>query len=431
MDRSSRLAAGPQGRAGQGRGARNTRAATARGRLWIWLVIAAWPAALAAQTTSQLEQARRRMVEENIAGAGVKDPRVLKASLATPRHEFVSAQYRAQAYFDMSLPIGESQTISSPFIVAYMTETLDPQPTDKVLEIGTGSGYQAAILSPLVKEVYTIEIVEPLGQKAARTLKRLNYTNVFVKVGDGFLGWPEHAPFDKIVVTCSPEKVPQPLIDQLAEGGLMMIPVGERYQQVMNLLRKKNGKLEIEALRPTLFVPMTGAAEDRRQVKPDPAHPRIVNGNFEQPTDKPDIVPGFYYERQATVVTDQKAPEGEQYLTFRNQEPGRAAHVLQGFPIDGQVVASLEFSLRVKYDTVQQGRSRDEEPMPGISFYDQNRKDLGFQGVGPFLGSSDWQRVTKTIRVPPTAREAILRIGLFGATGQFSVDDVKAQPSPR
>jgi protein-L-isoaspartate(D-aspartate) O-methyltransferase len=371
------------------------------------------------------------MVDESIAGAGVKDPRVLKAALATPRHEFVSAQYRAQAYFDMALPIGESQTISSPFIVAYMTETLNPQPTDRVLEIGTGSGYQAAILSPLVKEVYTIEIVEPLGLKAERTLKRLNYTNVFVKVGDGFLGWPEHAPFDKIVVTCSPEKVPQPLIDQLAEGGLMVIPVGERYQQVLNLLRKKSGKLEVEALQPTLFVPMTGAAEARRQVRPDASRPRIVNGNFEQPTDKPEIVPGFYYERQVRVVADPKAPEGGHYLTFHNQEPGRSSHVLQGFPVDGQVVGSLEFSLRVKSDTVQRGRARDEEPMPGISFYDQNRKDLGFQFVGPFLGSSDWQRVTKTIRVPPTAREAILRIGLFGATGEFSVDDVRIQPAPR
>jgi protein-L-isoaspartate(D-aspartate) O-methyltransferase len=119
----------------------------------------------------------------------------------------------------MSLPIGERQTISSPFIVAYMTECLDPQPTDRVLEIGTGSGYQAAVLSPLVKEVYTIEIVESLGKQAAQTLERLDYRNVHVKVGDGYLGWPEHAPFDKIIVTCSPESIPQPLVDQLREGG--------------------------------------------------------------------------------------------------------------------------------------------------------------------------------------------------------------------
>jgi len=234
-----------------------------------------------AQTESQFEQSRLRMVQEVVAGAGVKDPRVLRAMRATPRHEFVATNLRKQAYYDMALPIGFQQTISSPFIVAYMTESLDPQPTDKVLEIGTGSGYQAAVLSPLVKEVYSIEIVEGLGRKAERTLKHLKYTNVFTKVGDGFKGWGEHAPFDKIIVTCSPEGPPQPLIDQLAEGGLMVIPAGERYQQTLYLMRKKDGKLEKEALRPTLFVPMTGTAEELRHVKPDPANPQAANGNFE------------------------------------------------------------------------------------------------------------------------------------------------------
>lgn len=181
-------------------------------------------AVLFAQTATQFESARHRMVDEVVAGAGVKNPRVLQAIRDTPRHEFVAMNLRKQAYFDMALPIGFQQTISSPFIVAYMTESLDPQPTDKVLEIGTGSGYQAAVLSPLVKEVYSIEIVEGLGRKAERTLKQLRYTNVFTKVGDGFKGWPEHAPFNKIIVTCSPEGPPQPLIDQLAEGGLMVIP---------------------------------------------------------------------------------------------------------------------------------------------------------------------------------------------------------------
>ena len=127
----------------------------------------------------------------------------------------------------MALPIGDQQTISPPYIVAFMTETLDPQPTDKVLEIGTGSGYQAAVLSPLVKEVYTIEIMPELGQRADQTLRKLGYQNVFTKVGDGFQGWPEHAPFDSIIVTCSPETVPKPLVEQLKEGGRMVIPVGD------------------------------------------------------------------------------------------------------------------------------------------------------------------------------------------------------------
>ncbi|MFN7628600.1 MAG: protein-L-isoaspartate O-methyltransferase, partial [Pirellula sp.] len=152
---------------------------------------------------------------------------------------------------DIAIAIGESQTISSPYIVALMTEALQPKPTDKVLEIGTGSGYQAAVLSPLVKDVYTIEIVEDLGERTTALLDELGYSNVHCLIGDGFKGWKEHAPFDKIIVTCSPANVPEPLREQLKEGGLMVIPVGERYQQMLYLMRKKDGKLEKEALTPT------------------------------------------------------------------------------------------------------------------------------------------------------------------------------------
>ena len=216
------------------------------------------------------EQARERMVIGEVIGAGITNARVMSV---TPRHEFVPAKLFDRAYLDMSLPIGEHQTITPPMLVAYMTDQLDPQPNDSVLEIGTGSGYQAAVLSPLVKEVYSIEIVEKLGKQAERTLKRLKYNNVFTKIGDGYLGWPEKAPFDKIIVTCSPEKVPQPLVDQLKEGGRMIVPVGEPYQQVFHLLKKENGRLTNEALRPTLFVPMTGKADERREVTADPLHP--------------------------------------------------------------------------------------------------------------------------------------------------------------
>ena len=156
------------------------------------------------------------MVNTAVIGSGVKHERVIQSMLKTPRHEFVPTNIRNQAYFDMALPIGGQQTISAPFIVAYMTEALDPKATDKVLEIGTGSGYQAAVLSPLVRSVYSIEIVEELGYKA--TLNKLKYDNVKTKVGDGFKGWPEYAPFDKIIVTCSPERVPIPLVQQLREG---------------------------------------------------------------------------------------------------------------------------------------------------------------------------------------------------------------------
>ena len=220
--------------------------------------------------------ARKAMVENEIIAAGVTNPRVIEVLLKTDRHEFVPRRLRSQAYYDMSLPIGDRQTISSPFIVSFMTESLDPQPTDKVLEIGTGSGFQAAVLSPLAKEVYTIEIVEPLGRKAKRAhLKRLKYKNVHVKVGDGFQGWPEHAPFDKIIVTCSPEKVPDALVEQLREGGRMVIPVGERYQQTLYLFTKDNGKLRKEKLRPTLFVPMTAPRKilaNQARSRSSPAH---------------------------------------------------------------------------------------------------------------------------------------------------------------
>ena len=159
-------------------------------------------------TSDRFEAARERMVRDDISGGGVTDARVLASMRSTPRHEFVAGPQRPLAYFDMALPIGESQTISGPFVVAYMTEKLEPKPTDRVLEIGTGSGYQAAVLAPLVGTVYSIEINKPLGERAARTLTRLGYRNVITKIGDGFLGWPEHAPFDKIIVTCSPEDPP-------------------------------------------------------------------------------------------------------------------------------------------------------------------------------------------------------------------------------
>lgn len=378
------------------------------------------------QAVSAFEKARKQMVDEVVIGGGVKNPRVIQAMGETPRHEFVAFNLRPQAYFDMALPIGDKQTISSPFIVSYMTESLDPQPNDKVLEIGTGSGYQAAVLSPLVKEVYTIEIVEALGHKAERTLKRLNYANVHVKVGDGFQGWPEHAPFDKIIVTCSPENVPIPLAEQLREGGLMVIPVGERYQQTLYLLRKKDGKLESEALRPTLFVPMTGTAEAQRQVQPDPTKPAVVNGDFEQkPAGEREFVPGWYYEQQAALVSDATAPQGQHYVAIRNREPGRAAHLLQGFPIDARKVTQLELSAMVKQDSLVKGADRNALPMMAISFYDENRRELSVSVVGPFLGTADWHRESRKIRPPAQAREGILRLGLFGATGEIAFDQVK------
>lgn len=196
------------------------------------------------------------MVKYQIRQRGVKDEKVLNAMLAVERHRFVPAAYRAEAYEDYPLPIGEGQTISQPYIVAFMTEALRLNSGDKVLEIGTGSGYQAAILSEICDSVFSIEIFPALASSAARTLKELGFENVFIKTDDGYLGWEEHAPFDGIIVTCSPTHIPKPLEEQLAEGGRMIIPVGETYAQDLYLFEKKNGKLNRKSVLPVRFVPM-------------------------------------------------------------------------------------------------------------------------------------------------------------------------------
>jgi len=195
---------------------------------------------------------------------GIHEERVLAAMAKVPREEFVPPNSRAQSYEDGPLQIGQGQTISQPYIVAFMTEQLQPKRKDRVLEIGTGSGYQAAVLAELAGEVYSIEIIEPLAKTAEATLRRLGYKNVQVKAGDGYEGWPEHAPFDAITVTCAPDHVPQPLIDQLKEGGRMIIPVGGCGDQELYLLEKKNGQLQRRAVLPVRFVPMTGEATKRK-----------------------------------------------------------------------------------------------------------------------------------------------------------------------
>jgi protein-L-isoaspartate(D-aspartate) O-methyltransferase len=217
-----------------------------------------------AEDDGALKQRRQVMVREHLEAGGIRDPKVLAAMRKVPRHEFVPAEWRDRAYDDRPLPIGEDQTISQPYIVAFMTEQLALKPGERVLEIGTGSGYQAAVLAELVKDVYTIEIVEPLGKRAAETLKRLGYARVHMRLGDGYRGWPEAAPFHAIIVTCAPDAVPKPLIEQLAEGGRMVIPVGEAGgSQQLIVLRKENGKLVTQRTLPVRFVPMTGEAGKR------------------------------------------------------------------------------------------------------------------------------------------------------------------------
>lgn len=204
---------------------------------------------------------RLHMVETQILRRGIKDPKVLEAMRSVPRHLFVPPGEIESAYDDHPLHIGYQQTISQPYIVALMTELLELEPGDNVLEIGTGSGYQAAVLAELADTVFTIEIVEPLGRAAEERLRELGYTNVIVRIGDGYKGWVEQAPFDAIIATAAPETIPLPLIDQLAEGGRLVIPVGKYYQE-LQLVTKKNGRIGKKNITGVRFVPMVGGSEE-------------------------------------------------------------------------------------------------------------------------------------------------------------------------
>jgi protein-L-isoaspartate(D-aspartate) O-methyltransferase len=373
------------------------------------------------QSRDNWAESRARLVEHEIVAAGVKDARVCDAIRNTPRHEFIAASMRRYAYFDIAIPIGEGQTISSPFTVAYMTEQLQPAPTDSVLEIGTGSGYQAAVLSGLVSKVYSIEIVEPLGKRAAQTLRRLGYKNVETKIGDGYQGWAEHAPFDKIIVTCSPENVPKPLVEQLKEGGRLVVPLGKRYQQTLYLFKKVRGVLQAEPLQPTFFVPMVGLAEEERVVQADAREPVLVNGDFKDVSgDQPD---GWYYVRQGKVEKAGRTP-GSNCLTIRNDASGRGAQALQAVGIDGRLTQEIEMSLWVRGQNVQPTGTSEQHPSLMVAFFNANRQPVGRYRIGGWTGNFDWVQKRLRIKVPPSARLASVEVGLWGGTGQISVADV-------
>lgn len=205
------------------------------------------------------EQQREKMVRQHLASRGINDSNTLKAMRTVERHQLVPKNIQRFAYEDRPLPIGKGQTISQPFIVAYMTQAIQPKAGMKVLEIGTGSGYQAAVLAEIVDEVYTIETVESLAESAKQNLSKMGYNNIFFRVGDGFYGWEEHAPFDAIIVTAAPEEIPPRLVEQLKTGGKMVIPVGptSASQELRLIEKKKDGKLDIKNLMPVRFVPFT------------------------------------------------------------------------------------------------------------------------------------------------------------------------------
>lgn len=219
-------------------------------------VMAVAIAGCTAATSNQPNPAAARMVDQQLRQHDIVDPRVLAAMREVPRHRFVPPEMAARAYDDTPLPIGYGQTISQPYIVAYMTQALEVRPEHRVLEIGTGSGYQAAVLARIAKEVYTIEIVPELAARAAGILRELGYDRVHVREGDGYAGWPEHAPFDRVIVTAAPDHIPQPLVDQLAVGGRLVIPVGDVRQQMTIVTKTKDGVVERRTIG-VRFVPLT------------------------------------------------------------------------------------------------------------------------------------------------------------------------------
>jgi protein-L-isoaspartate(D-aspartate) O-methyltransferase len=239
-----------------------------------WLALALPAAAacgcVARSAADPYAEARERMVAEQLVARGVTDAKVLEAMRAVPRHRFVPPEWRELAHRDHPLPIGFDQTISQPFVVAFMTAALSLRGGERVLEVGTGSGYQAAVLGEIAREVWTIEIVEPLARQAESVLEELGYDNVHVRAGDGYRGWPEAAPFDAIIVTAAPEEVPQPLLDQLAPNGRLVAPVGGDDQELV-LISRGPGGLERKTLLPVRFVPMTGEAQRRAGAPPGDA----------------------------------------------------------------------------------------------------------------------------------------------------------------
>jgi protein-L-isoaspartate(D-aspartate) O-methyltransferase len=234
-------------------------------RLFLFLPLLLLPMLLAAETEVQFTAAREKMVKEQILGRGITDPRILDVFRKVKRHLFVAPSYQSQAYNDSPLPIGFGQPISQPYIVAIMTSVIAPDYKKKVLEIGTGSGYQAAVLAELVREVYTIEIIPTLAQSSKKLLEGLGYRNIHFRTGDGYIGWPKAAPFDGIIVTCSPDHIPTALIDQLAVGGRMVIPISysTAVQDLLLVEKLADGKLKKTNLIPVLFVPMIRAGNAR------------------------------------------------------------------------------------------------------------------------------------------------------------------------
>jgi protein-L-isoaspartate(D-aspartate) O-methyltransferase len=278
--------------------------------------------------------------------------------------------------------------------------------------------------------VYTIEIVEPLGRRATHTIQRLGYDNVHVKIGDGYQGWPEHAPFDKIIVTCSPENVPQALIDQLKEGGRLVVPLGERFQQTLYLFRKTDGQLQKETLESTFFVPMTGMAEELRTAKNDSGIPQPVNASFEQAGPGNEVV-GWFYVRQSRIVEDPTAPDGRHCLVLSNSVAGQNAHVMQAVGLDGRKLKSVLVSVHRRTRGIGGQVDKSRHSRVELTFYDEDRALIRTVTLGPWNGDHPWSDERTEVAVPGRSRFGVIMIGMFGATGEFAVDDLQVVGKPQ
>ena len=278
------------------------------------------------------------------------------------------------------------------------------------------------MLSRLVAKVYSIEIVETLGKRAAQTLRRLGYKNVETKIGDGYQGWAEHAPFDKIIVTCSPENVPKPLVEQLKEGGRLVVPLGQRYQQTLYLFKKVKGVLQAEPLQPTFFVPMMGRAEEERAVQADAGRARARQRRFQERLGRS---AGRLVLRPPRQGRDRRPDAGRQVplVSQRHAGPGGAGLAGGGRrrPTD---VRRSKSRLWVRGQSVQPGSLPEQHPSLAIVFFNANRQPVARHGIGPWSGTFDWVEKHRRIKVPPSARLASVEVGLWGGTGQISAGEV-------
>ncbi|MGV3606304.1 MAG: protein-L-isoaspartate O-methyltransferase [Planctomycetaceae bacterium] len=374
-----------------------------------------------------LASARQRMVREEIEAQGIKNAALLDAMREVPRDQFIPTHRRNVAYLNVAITYGDGHVVLPPLVIAHAIEQLDPKLNDKVLVIGTGTGYSTALLSRMSKEVFSIEIDRATALTAEETLRRLKYSNIQLKVGDGFEGWKEHAPFQKIIVECSPDTVPPALIEQLDEGGSLLIPVGDDYDQTMYLMKKVNGQLETVSMWPTLLVPMKGRAEELRSSSSEkPRPPSINNGGFEEIVPGSDNLPAHWtYVRQAKVIEGERFPEGNRALQFLNDTPGHLSTAIQAFPVDGKSVSEITLSFRVWGKEIRPGLTRQQLPRLEVRFFDEKRRPCGGDWVGGWFLTFDWVQKTRRFSVPRQAKFAIVQIGLDGATGEIRFDDLR------